>query len=124
MKLPLVLLIALTLFMGVPINGATNLLYGFEYASIGQISGLNFLERLILLILLISHLFIFLLPLLTRSKNFFNILTFAPISFVLSYFLLNLFMIFALIPFIFMWVICLFLRKEFKIKSSESIDLI
>mgnify|MGYP003296329353 CR=1 FL=1 len=117
-KLPLVLLSAFTLFMVVPINGATNLLYLFEYSSISQISILNFVEKLILLLLLISHLFIFLLPFLTRSKNFFNILTFAPIAFVISYFLLNISMIFALIPFIIMWVICQFLRKEFKIKSN------
>jgi hypothetical protein len=118
-KLPLVLLIILSLYMVVPINGDSDLLYLSEYHSIISIHRLSFIETLILILLLISHVFIFLLPFLTNNKNFSTILILAPIGFILSYFLFNIYSIIALFPFIGAWIVCLSLRKEFKSVSSS-----
>jgi hypothetical protein len=113
-KLPLVLLIFLSLFALVPTNGTSNSLYLFEYSSMISIGRLHFAETVIMIMLLISHLFIFLLPFLTNNKSFYAILTLAPIIFVLLYFMADIFMAFDLIPFIILWIICLFIRKEFR----------
>lgn len=118
-KLPLVLLIFLSLYMIVPINGASDSLYLSEYNSIISIHRLSFVENLILLLLLISHLLIFLLPFLTKNKSFYTILTLAPIAFVILRVLLSIYIIFALVPFIILWLICLFLRKEIKSVSNS-----
>lgn len=119
-KLPLILLIILSLVSGIRINGDFELLYLSKYNAVISINRLSFVEILILLLLLISHLLIFSLPFLTKNEDFYTVLALAPPGFVLFYFILNVLSIFALIPFVILWLICLFLCKEIKSVSNSA----
>lgn len=64
------------------------------------------------LILLLSHTVICALPFIMKKTYYKNALIIAPIIFVVSYSIFNLFFLFVLIPFIFFWIISLTLITD------------
>lgn len=116
MRALLTLMILLSLFAGLPINGVWNLLYDFEFIAAPETIFIyhNWPESSLILwvILLALHLIIFALPFLSKSKYFIFILTLAPLLFFIVYFFLDGFTALFLIPFLIVWLICVFKQNR------------
>jgi hypothetical protein len=111
MKILLILMIFLSLFVGISINGVWSSLYNFEFPSvINMIKAETFTNVKIIewTLLLATHLVIVSLPFLIKKKYFRDLLIIAPALFVLLYFIVGGAMGLFLIPFIIVWTIAVF----------------
>ena len=114
MKTLLIVMIILSLIIGLPINGGWYTLYNFEFPGVysmiaaGTFPMLNFI---LWGILLIAHAFIVVLPFIIKTRFFKSVLILAPTIFLLMYSVLNPMYLAFLVPFIIVWIVCLFKYK-------------
>lgn len=103
-------MIILSLFVGIPINGQWMCLYDFELISVpGMIfkyHTVGSFNIVIWCLLIISHAVIILMPFL-KGKYFKSALIFAPLLFIVFYFVADFLTALLLIPFIITWLITL-----------------
>jgi hypothetical protein len=108
------LMILLSLFVGIPLNGNWSLLCQFEFVDFPAVIGTSasWIQIVLWVGLLLSHSGIFLLPFLERNRFFNKMLVYAPIVFLLCFTLLEFLFLFLLLPFIFCWVIAVESNKR------------
>jgi len=114
-KALIIVLLLLSLFVGIPINGDWNLLYVYEFpAVLGMIARGTFgsVNLILWILLIISQLLILSSVFPLRSAYVKNILIFAPLMVLICYFFLNFIMLVCLIPFVIVWGIILFNLKK------------
>ncbi|WP_374951272.1 hypothetical protein [Mucilaginibacter sp.] len=118
MKFLLMLLIIFSLLIGIPINGGEKgwiSIYGVEVSAPMSLlkAGLmtNF-EFITWILLLITHMSIFSLPFITKSKHFKKALYFFPTSYLILFLLVGNVAILLLLPFIITWIIVMFIANE------------
>lgn len=110
MKILIIIMLILSLFMGIPTNKGWFTLYGTEFfGPFYVLKGGNFPNNLLVIwiLLILFHLSIFSLPFIIKKSYFKYVLYYAPLSFIITYFLFAPLAIFFLIPFIIVWVICI-----------------
>lgn len=111
MKVLLILMIFLSLFVGISINGVWSSLYNFEFPSVIDMIKTGIFTKIEIIewaLLLVVHMVIVILPFLTKVKYFRHLLMIAPAIFVLLYFIVGGAVAFLLVPFIIVWVIAVF----------------
>lgn len=115
MKILLAVMIVLSLFVGLPINGEWYMLYIYEFqanAAMFKRGTLSHSNTALWILLLLLHITVIALPFLTKSKYFKKLLFWIPPLFVLVYILpVPLYLIW-LIPFILTWVISLIMYQN------------
>lgn len=122
MRVLIILMLLLSLFVGIPINGQWATLYGFEFISIPEMiryETLNYLQIFIWIILLLSHIGLLLLLFIIHEPYFKRLLIYLPILFILSFTALDFFNLFFLIPFIVVWIICLLKARKYNIVKNN-----
>lgn len=109
LKIFLVLMILSSLFMGISINGHWGSLWQFEFVDFLQMRKLSKMPFAVACwgAAVVSHIFIFILPFITRHRNFRRILWIAPIVYLLCMTMLSLLNALILIPFIVFWILSL-----------------
>ena len=119
MKILTILMILLSLFVGIPLNGMWIILYKFEFVNFPHIIGNSATgyEIFLWIMLLISHLGICSLPFLYKNEKFKNVIIWAPTVFILCFSLLEFTFLILLIPFIVCWV---FTIDRYRSKISTS----
>lgn len=121
MRILLILMILSSLFVGISINGQWMTLYGYEFFAVpGMIRNntISTSQITIWIVLLASHAIIFSLPFIQNKKIFRKALIFSPIIFLLAYAYLNAFNLLFLIPFLIIWIICLFKLRNMRFLNS------
>ena len=117
MKAILIIMLLLSLFVGIPINGQWSTLYLFEFFSIPEMiryGVISYPKIVIWIVLLLSHFGLFLLPFSIHKRWFMPLLIYSPIVFILSFTILEPFHLLYLIPFIIVWIICLLKARKYK----------
>lgn len=122
-KLEIVLLtivmILLSLFSGIIINGDWVVLYQYEFSfSADMLDNFEVWRLLLWCIGLLAHLGIFVLPFLINSLYFKRMLLYSPLIYVLTYLFLS-WKFFLLIPFMVIWLCTMLVAKRhLKLKIS------
>lgn len=117
----LTLLVILSLFTGLSINGLFVFLYHYAFIAIPEIlilsikrgsCSLNLLRYIHWILTVFSHITIVLLPFMYYKSNSRRVLIIFPLIFlVLQLWLLNIFG-FVLIPFVVVWIVVLYLSRK------------
>ncbi|MEO8949379.1 MAG: hypothetical protein ABI308_13270 [Mucilaginibacter sp.] len=123
MKILLFLMILLSIVIAVPVNGGDKgwfSLYETEFTDaiyMIKTGGMELSRFVIWIMLLIVHLSVICLPFLTTRYFFKELLIFSPLVFVILYAIWYLIIAFLLIPFVIVWIVCLFVY--FNTKGTE-----
>lgn len=125
MKILLALMILLSLFVGVPTNIAFFTLYGSEFPGIISMitaGTITTFSLIMWIMLLIAHLMVVSLFFFTKKAFFKTLLVYAPLAFIFFYILLEgPLVLFLLIPFIIVWVVCLYKNKKAQTQSLSHV---
>jgi hypothetical protein len=117
-----VLMILSSLFMAIKVKDNWGFLFAFEFYGFLEMAPRLGVDKFVCWIfLLLSHAIVFLLPFIVRKDYYSTALIYAPIIFVVAYSWLNFAFFFMLLPFIFFWIISLFLLKEVKNKNRKMV---
>lgn len=121
MKILIFIMIILSIFMGIPTNLGWFTLYGSEISPILMLKAGTFpMHRLpTWILLIISHLGVFSLLFIAKSKYFDQLLFWFPLIFVLLFTLFDFFNLLYLIPFIIFWIITLVKADKLKNKIQS-----
>lgn len=106
----LVLMILLSFFSGISINQQWSFVYQYEFIDFPEIMNkydLSPRELPAWILVLLSHLGILFLPFSIRLSSFRKLLIWFPLGFLAGYVILQLTIVFLLLPFIIVWVITL-----------------
>jgi hypothetical protein len=115
MKWLLFLLIILSVCVGIKSNVGWISLWGSEFQNAVYGIGHNRMTTLFLIkwiLLIFAHIGVVILPFIINKPYFRMTLILAPIAFVIFFMLWDLFTAFFLIPFVFVWIICLIKAQD------------
>jgi hypothetical protein len=117
----LILMILLSLFVGIPLNGHWWVLYKSEFFDIPHsLRHPSMMRSAIYLVLILSHVGILALPFLIGKAVFKRLLVVAPLLFLISFYVLDGFFIFLLIPFILTWLAVAVLLSGKKLDGPQA----
>jgi len=115
-KMLLILMILLSLFSGIPINGYWDFVYHYEFVDfLGKVET-SLRDYFIWLVIIFSHIGILILPFCVEKKYFKKMLLYFPLIFLIGYFILVTPFFFILTPFTLVWLITLNFSKAKKIE--------
>jgi len=116
----LTVLILLSLFFGVSINGQWAFLYQFEFVDMPKMAETATPFKIAMWIgMLLSHVGIFMLPFITGKPYFRKTLLIFPLAYLLFTALLSFGFIFLLIPFFILWIVTLIYCNRRIINDSQ-----
>jgi len=119
-KILLVLMIVLSLFMGISINGNWGFLYQFEFFDFLQLHEKGFKDYVLWGIIILSHIGIICLPFMVEKNYFRRILVYFPLIYWLGYLFLEAGYFILLIPFAAVWIVLLLYFKKNKSTVKNS----
>lgn len=113
-KILLVLMILLSLFSGITINGMSGAIYTFELISFPDMLRYEVILRDLVLwiITILSHVGIVALPLFVERPYFKKLLICFPVIYLVGYFFLILPYFILLMPFMFFWLVSLYMARK------------
>lgn len=119
----LLLMVFLSLFVGINADDTYFALYKFEFIGLIQRLKESYSTEKVWRLgvaLFMSHFLICCLPFIYKTKFFNLILIVSPIIFTTVYFFIDPFSIILLIPFLFIWFICLIRMRKYRFSHSET----
>ncbi|RNL54725.1 hypothetical protein D7004_06245 [Pedobacter jejuensis] len=110
----LTIMILVSLFSGIPINKNWSFVYQFEFLDFPKLHETSIVDTIIWCTMLLSHIGIIVLPFCIKNKFFKKMLWYFPLTFLLSFLILEAGFFILLIPFMIIWLIALNVSKEGK----------
>lgn len=121
----LILMSLSSLFMGISINGVMGHIYDFEFIGFPRSELTSSTKHYFLIILwliaVISHIFIFMLPILIKKPHFTKALIFAPLTYFVLMGIINPVYSLLLVPALIIWLICLWINKNLNTQKAHLI---
>ena len=118
-RILLILMLLLSLFSGISINGNWGFVYQFEFIDFLQLNEIRFRDMLFCIIVIISHVGTAILPFFVEKKYFKKMLFYFPLIYLLGYLFLRPEFLILLIPFIILWVVTITSAKKSVIISTN-----
>ncbi|WP_231424239.1 MULTISPECIES: hypothetical protein [Pedobacter] len=108
----LILMVLLSLFSGISINGNWGFIYQFEFIDFLQLRKTGIKDFLIWGIIIVSHIGIISLPFLANNSNFKKMLFYFPLVYLLGYLFIEAGFFILLIPFMILWIVTIIYHRK------------
>lgn len=114
LRVLLIIMILLSFFSGITINGVSGAIYTYEFISLPQMLShqLSYLQLFLWIVIIIAHIGIVLLPFLVEKSFFKKMLLICPATFLAAYVILIVPYFILLMPFLIFWLISLQIAKK------------